>query len=345
MNKRIISKTILFSLIMGSILSCGKDDDSVTNPTETTNVYIAGYEQNSNINQAKFWKNGTVTSLPTTEKPSIGQAVFVSGKDVFIVGQEAMSSATDANRQIKLWKNGVLAKTITDGTKDAVANDLYVAGNDVYITGIEFNGTNNVAKVWKNGTPTNLTDGTKEGVANAISVSGGNVYVAGSEFDGMNNVLKLWKNGVAQNLTSGVKSAEANALFVANSDVYVAGEETGAAKFWKNGVATIVASKNARATGIYVSENIVYVVFEEYNATTKKWQGKLWKNGQIINITDGTQNAYLTSITVDAANVYVTGSENNGTTEIAKVWKNGTAINLTNDTQKAIALDIAIAKQ
>ena len=345
MNKRIISKTILFSLIMGSILSCGKDDDSVTNPTETTNVYIAGYEQNSNINQAKFWKNGTVTSLPTTGKPSIGQAVFVSGKDVFIVGQEAMSSATDANRQIKLWKNGVLAKTITDGTKDAVANDLYVAGNDVYITGIEFNGTNNVAKVWKNGTPTNLTDGTKEGVANAISVSGGNVYVAGSEFDGMNNVLKLWKNGVAQNLNSGAKSAEAYAVFVNNNDVYVAGEEQGTAKFWKNGIATIIAGNSAIAKGIYVSGNDVYVIFEQYNAETKKWQGKLWKNAQISNISNGTQNCSLTGISVDANDMYVIGSESNGTVDVAKIWKNGTATNLTNSTQKATALDIAVVKQ
>ncbi|CAD0007458.1 Kelch repeat-containing protein [Flavobacterium chungangense] len=344
MNKKIISKKILLSLIMATILSCGKDDD-VTNPAEATNVYVVGYEQNSNINQAKFWKNGTIASLPTTGKASVASAVFVSGKDVFIAGQEAMSSATDANRQIKLWKNGLLAKTITDGSQDAVANDLYVVGNDVYITGVEFNGTNNVAKFWKNGTPTNLTDGTKEGVANAISVSEGNVYVAGSEFDGMNNVLKVWKNGVAQNLNSGAKSAEANALFVSDNDVYVAGEEQGTAKFWKNGVATVITTKNARATGIYVLENIVYVTFEEYNAETKKWQGKLWKNGQITNISNGTQNCSLTGISVDANDIYVIGSESKGIVDVAKIWKNGTATSLTNGTQKATALDIAVVKQ
>lgn len=43
MNRRIISNTILFLLIMGLILSCGKDDDGVTNLTETTNVYVVGY--------------------------------------------------------------------------------------------------------------------------------------------------------------------------------------------------------------------------------------------------------------------------------------------------------------
>lgn len=330
---------------MGLILSCGKDDDSVTNPTETTNVYVAGYEQNSNINQAKFWKNGTVTSLPTTGKASVASAVFISGKDVFIAGQEAMSSATDANRQIKLWKNGVLAKTITDGTKDAVASDLYVAGNDVYIAGVEFNGTNNVAKVWKNGIPASLTDGTKEGVANSISVSGGNVYVAGSEFDGMNNVLKVWKNGVAQNLNSGAKSAEAYAVFVNNNDVYAAGEEQGTAKFWKNGTATIVAGNSAIAKGVYVLENDVYVIFEQYNAETKKWQGKLWKNAQISNITNGTQNCSLTGISVDANDLYIIGSESNGTVDAAKIWKNGTATSLTSGTQKATALDIAVVKQ
>lgn len=171
------------------------------------------------------------------------------------------------------------------------------------------------------------------------------MYVAGSEFDGANYILKVWKNGVAQNLTSGVKSAEAIALFILNNDVYVAGEEMGAAKFWKNGVATVVVAKKARATGIYISENITYVTFEEYNATTKKWQGKLWKNGQITDITDGTQNSYLTGIGVDAADVYVIGSESNGTTDIAKVWKNGTASNLTSGTQQAVAYDIALIKK
>lgn len=339
-------RNAVFALaILGATMSCSKDrtDDEIT--PKTTNVYVVGYEYAGTISHAKFWKNGVVTSLPTTGKTSLARAIFVLGNDVFIAGQEAVNLDTDADRQIKLWKNGILAKTITDGTKHAVTRDLYVAGNDIYITGVEFNGNKNVAKVWKNGSPTSLTDGTKEAIANAISVSGNDVYVVGSEFDGASYILKVWKNGVAQNLTSGVKSAEANALFVAGSDVYVAGEEMGAAKFWKNGVATVVAAKSARATGIYVSENIVYVTFEEYNATTKKWQGKLWKNGQITNISDGTKDCYLTGIRIDASDVYVIGSENNGTTEITKVWKNGVATSLTNGTQKAIALDIAIAKQ
>lgn len=332
-------------VLLGTMASCSKDrtDDEIT--PKNTNVYVAGFEYSGNFSQAKFWKNGIVTNLGTTGKTSYANAVFVQGNDIFIAGQEAISSATDANRQIKLWKNGVLAQTITNGTQNAATRDLYVAGNDVYITGVEFNGTYNVAKVWKNGVASSLTNGTKEAVANAISVSAGNVYVAGSEFDGASYTLKLWKNGTAQNLASGAKSAEANALFVSDNDVYVAGEEMGAAKFWKNGTATVVAAKTARAMGIYVSEYTVYVAFEEYNATTKKWQGKVWKNGQITNITDGTQNCYLKGIRLDGADVYVTGSESNGTTDVAKIWKNGTATSLTNGTQKGIAWDIFIAKQ
>lgn len=339
-------KNILFALILTvTTISCSKDttDDEIV--PNSSNVYVTGYEQKDNINQAKFWKNGIVSNLGVAGKNSDAVAVFNSGKDIYIVGQEAVSSASDAKTQIKLWKNGVFNQNVTNGAQNAVARDIYVTENDVYIAGTEYNGSYNIAKVWKNGVASNLGDATKETTADAITVSGNNVYVTGSEFDGMSIILKLWKNGVPQNLTSGVKSAEVNGLFVSNNDVYVTGEETGSAKFWKNGVATVIASKQAKGTGIYVSENTVFVIFEEYNSETKKWQGKLWKNGKISNITDGTQNCSLKSISMDGSDVLIVGSENNGTADVAKIWKNGTATNLSNGTQSAIALDIVVAKQ
>lgn len=58
-------------------------------------------------------------------------------------------------------ENGV-ATNLSDGTKNALANAVYVYGNDVYVAGDEDNATVRVAKVWKNGIATSLTDGTKQ---------------------------------------------------------------------------------------------------------------------------------------------------------------------------------------
>jgi hypothetical protein len=69
--------------------------------------------------------------------------------------------------------------------------------SDIFICGAEYNGTKNVAKVWKNGIGINLSDGTKDTYITAITVSGADVYTAGSEYNGTKEVAKVWKNGVA----------------------------------------------------------------------------------------------------------------------------------------------------
>ena len=87
-----------------------------------------------------------------------------------------------------MWKN---KKAIfhTSGSKNAIANSVYVVGDDVYVAGYE----GSPAKVWKNGEE--LYELAGNGNAYSIVVHNGDVYVAGYEFDGSNYEPKVWKNG------------------------------------------------------------------------------------------------------------------------------------------------------
>ena len=95
---------------------------------------------------------------------------------------------------------------------------------DVYVAGVEYNGTQRVGKVWKNGVGTSLTTGTTNSEGNSVFVLGTDVYVAGMEENSSSvKVAKIWKNGVATSLTNGLNPARATSVYVSGTDVYVAG--------------------------------------------------------------------------------------------------------------------------
>ncbi len=64
-----------------------------------------------------------------------------------------------------------IATSLTDGTNFAWAYSIYVSGSDVYVAGEESNGTNLIAKIWKNGVATSLTDGTNFAFVNSVFIT------------------------------------------------------------------------------------------------------------------------------------------------------------------------------
>ena len=147
--------------------------------------------------------------------------------DIYVSGSERNGTKVVA----KVWKNGKELYELTDGSKSAVANSVFVVGEDVYSAGFEDNGTHWVAKVWKNDKELyTFTDGTKSGEAHSLFVADDKVYTAG--YDG--TVAKLWKNKSATDLTDGSMLSTANSVFVAGSNVYTAGYENHVAKVWRN---------------------------------------------------------------------------------------------------------------
>ena len=167
-------------------------------------VYVAGYEINANGTYlAKYWKNGLAISLTDGSKNAIAKGIAVSGKDVFIVGEDD-GFAT-------LWKNGQSTK-LTE--RKGVAEAIFItADNNQYVVGSEL-GSNNfyrVAKLWKNGVKIDLTDGTNDANATCLYVSENDVYIGGSE--GTNAVY--WKNGMLNTLQKG------NQFIDAATSIYV----------------------------------------------------------------------------------------------------------------------------
>ena len=67
-----------------------------------------------------------------------------------------------------------------------------------------------------------------------------------------------------------------------------------------------------------------------------------WRGSNPVYLTDSTNNAEATGITLTGTDLYACGSESNGTKQVAKYWKNGIATNLSSATNNAAATSIVV---
>lgn len=230
-------------------------------------IYMAGWEP---VINAVYWKNENKIGITPGYDPNalniraVATSITVSGNDVYAAGyqSEQLSQAGGfSNAFATYWKNGNVVK-LTDGSKDANATSIAVAGSDVCVAGVEVSGSVNKAIYWKNGNRVTLTDGSTNAESNAIAISGADVYVAGTQWDGMlvngarEGVAKYWKNGKEVRLTDGTKYAEAKSIAISGNDVYIAGFEGGVAKYWKNGSPVILGdvSKYSEGWSIFLAK-------------------------------------------------------------------------------------------
>lgn len=133
------------------------------------NVYAAGSASFSGTQYGVIWKNGVLTRL---SDPSItggnNYCIKVWGNDVYVAGNVAKFDNGNLNIWAALWKNGTLIK-LTGGANYAIAQSVYVNGNDVYVSGNSFDNNGQPrAFVWMNGTLTYLTEASTYSWANDI---------------------------------------------------------------------------------------------------------------------------------------------------------------------------------
>ena len=167
-------------------------------------TYIAGelFDLKTFLTKAVYWKNGELINISGNEiRSTYGKAIALINNNVHVVGHGYGNNGIEV---AKHWNNGSVTN-LSDGSYNAIAEDITFIGNNIYITGNSSNGVNHAATYWKNGTPVNLSQPGKKGYATSIKAFEGKIYVGGIELDnvGESYTSKVWHDGVANILKQG----------------------------------------------------------------------------------------------------------------------------------------------
>jgi len=249
-------------------------------------VYAAANNADAFQNEAGYWMNGTLITLPMPSGNNGAQVsgLTVSGSDLYAWGN-LYTNANGDSPGYWLDGNWVGLTTQAGGTFGAAYN-LSVTGQDVYVAGMNTGfGIPLLPGYWKNGDWNNLTpqSGAIGGETSSIVFSGSHLYVAGYSILTYNPAGGIrtysppgyWEDGtwVGLPLQSGmtVSSGQAISLVVSGSDVYAA-SDFGLPGYWKNGIWVNLALPNGATSG-EVQSILVEVVVPPLSMTTTSLPG------------------------------------------------------------------------
>jgi hypothetical protein len=93
-----------------------------------------------------------------------------------------------------------------------------------------------------------------------------------------------------------------------------------------------------------LSGSDIYVAGDSYIGNNAMELAVYWLNGSQVSLTNGTQNAYASSVTVSGNNVYLAGYEFSSVgKEVAMYWENGNPVEITDSTKNAYGYAIAVS--
>ena len=378
MKKILLIIPVISTWLFGCQKELSKEGSNTnTNTSTQVDVYVAGVDSlfdwsvffYSTYGIPVYWKNGkpvyyTDGTISYSGTAAEATSIVVIGNDVYMTGYGRFCGSLRCSDHGLFWKNGISQSLNLPDYPGSLAvsnNDIYIAGSSLYLEG-----TGGDAAYLKNEVKIDLPSGSAGSLSTAIAVSGNDVYVAGIGITGniytgpQKYIAKYWKNSQPVILTDGTNSAQTWSIAVAGNDAFVAGMEwngrsyqdadgnpnkKSVAKYWKNSQPVILSdgTNDAWTTSIAVSGNDVYVAGMEWNGKSyqdangyllKKSIAKYWKNGNPVNLTDGTEDAVARSIAVSGTDVYVVGMENG----YATYWKNGVAVKLSNANSDATSI-------
>lgn len=286
-----------------SIAVAGSDVELYDIEVFGADVYVFGQVDPQASGQRKYsiWKNGSILydNVASANFNPSGTSLVVSGSDIYLCGESY--SATAPTQRPAVWKNGTVT-ILPQSLAYSYATNIFVDGSVVYVLGRDYNSTQEVAVLWKNGVR-EVIAGCEQ--ASSIFVTGTDVYVAGNDTE---SNAAYWKNGTKTVLPVPTTSnASSTGIKVIGTDVYVSGVESLAtgvdvAVYWKNGIRTPLATAgsgfNSESFGIDVEGNNVYVCgWVERNAAGD-YSAAIWKNAVLINLTPASSYAEALSVVV-----------------------------------------------
>ncbi|MCU0848274.1 MAG: hypothetical protein MUD12_10340 [Spirochaetes bacterium] len=181
---------------------------------------------------ACYWLNGTRFDIVG------GGGVSANVTSVKTCGNGIYMSLTYMGT-LCYYHNGVL---VSYPITNSYAEDIFVDGKDVYLSGYRISGPNQLPCYWKNGKLVDLPIPAGSGLiteAASIWVDTGNVYACGYyDLAGVSYAC-IWINGTRIDISDGINWAVAYAIKVKNGNVFVCGQRLyggiGRAYVWMNG--------------------------------------------------------------------------------------------------------------
>jgi hypothetical protein len=316
---------LLITLVVLTVLSCSKDDASVTGPE--VDVFIA--DQKGNV-----FKNGNKITFSGTINSDINVSVnkmTMSGNDIYLSG----SLEFNTRQKPAYWKNGFTYKLdIAELTKGVVVASE-VVGNDIYsiVNSVNFNGVQK-GLIYKNQTfivevPTSITGNIID--LRGMKIANNKLYIAGIDTNASVINGKVWVynlNDIAAGSIqrNGYDGMNLDSIDIEGNDIYVAGKINNLIVYIKNDTKTeIPNTQNTNLNCIKVNNNEIYIGgLEVLPINNNAVVAKYWKNGAGVEIFKSGGNGDNNSIhdmAFNGTDVYSVGEGVFGNGKNA-IWKN-----------------------
>jgi hypothetical protein len=260
------------------------------------------------------------------------------------VGTPPGSSAGE-NLVASYWKDSVYTD-LTHGQISSDVTSLCVDGSSVLIGGWRWSTiAAPPALIWKNGTETVI-----DGVFGSPLIASRNNNLFGVWVDATGWVFN--KNGTSQPIIDTAYYFGPMAIALLGDDIYISGYSSSPAlpptysppqhaQCWKNGQLIFRESKVSNALSIFTHQNDIYMAGHLYTPGQPNGIACYWKNGQRVNLTNGSENAIARSVFATDTHVYVAGMIN----DQAVYWKDGEPIALTTSGTFSMANSIFVQKE